>query len=76
MPDYKEMYLKLFRASEEAVNVLIAAQRKCEELYVSAPEPELKVITLSEQRGGDEAKPKNHPQIKKKGSDLYHPSDA
>lgn len=48
MPDYKEMYLKLFRASEEAVNVLIAAQRECEELYVSAPEPELKVIPLPE----------------------------
>jgi hypothetical protein len=28
MPDYKEMYLKLFRASEEAVNVRIAAQRE------------------------------------------------
>lgn len=72
MPDYKEMYLKpfqLFRASEEAVNVLIAAQRECEELYISSPEPELKVITLSEQGVGDEARPKNHPQIKKKGSD-------
>lgn len=38
MPDYKEMYLKLFRASEEAVNTLIAAQRECEELYISQPE--------------------------------------
>ena len=46
MPDYKEMYLKLFRASEEAVNLLIAAQRECEELYMNAPEPELKVITM------------------------------
>ncbi|MBP1737702.1 MAG: hypothetical protein H6Q60_1583 [Oscillospiraceae bacterium] len=69
MPDYKEMYLKLFRASEEAVNVLIAAQRECEELYVSAPEPELKVITLSEQGCGNKAKPTNYPQIKKKDSD-------
>jgi hypothetical protein len=42
MPDYKEMYLKLFRASEEAVNLLIAAQRECEELYMNAPDPELK----------------------------------
>ena len=41
MPDYKEMYLKLFRASEEAVNLLIAAQRECEELYMNAPDPEL-----------------------------------
>lgn len=46
MPDYKKMYLRLFRASEEAVNLLIVAQRECEELYVNAPEPELKVITM------------------------------
>ena len=44
MPEYKEMYLKLFRASEEVVNLLIAAQRECEELYVNAPE--LKVLTI------------------------------
>lgn len=40
MPDYKEMYLKLFRATEEAVNLLIDAQQVCEELYITAPEPE------------------------------------
>ncbi len=44
MPDYKELYLKLFRAAEEAVNLLIAAQRECEELYLSSPEPELKAL--------------------------------
>jgi len=54
MPGYKEMYLKLFRASEDAVNPLIAAQRECEELYVSAPEPELKIVKLPEH--GDEKK--------------------
>ena len=47
MPDYKEMYLKLFRASEQAINMLIQAQRECEELYISQPEPDLKVITIS-----------------------------
>jgi len=26
MPDYKEMYLKLFRASEQAINTLIQAK--------------------------------------------------
>ena len=35
MPDYKEMYLNLFRATEEALDILIAAQRKCEEMYLS-----------------------------------------
>lgn len=46
MPDYKEMYLKMFRASEEAINILITAQQECEELYISHPEPELKVVPL------------------------------
>lgn len=40
MPDYKEMYLKLFRASEKAANVLIAAQRECEEMYISEEDRE------------------------------------
>ena len=34
MPNYKEMYLKMFRAVENAVNILIDAQRECEELYI------------------------------------------
>lgn len=46
MPNYKEMYLRMFRASEEAINILITAQQKCEELYISQPEPELKVVPL------------------------------
>ena len=52
MPDYKEMHLKLLRASEKAVNLLIAAQQECEEMYLSAPEPELKIVELPER--GDE----------------------
>ena len=50
MPDYKEMYLTLFRASEEAINLLIAAQRTCEELYISQSEPKLTVLPLEEQK--------------------------
>lgn len=46
MPDYKEMYLTLFRATEQAINTLIEAQRECEELYISNPETELRVIPL------------------------------
>jgi len=59
MPDYKEMYLKLFCATEEAVNLLIDAQQACEELYVIAPEPELKVVALPQRDG----------ETKKDGSD-------
>lgn len=46
MPDYKKMYFTLFRATEQAINTLIEAQRECEELYISEPEMELRVISL------------------------------
>ena len=46
MPNYKELYLTMFRASEQAVNLLLAAQRECEEHYISAPQPELTVFPL------------------------------
>ena len=32
------MYLDLFRATEKAINILIDAQQKCEEKYISSPE--------------------------------------
>lgn len=46
MPDYKKMYFKLFRATEQAMNLLITAQRECEELYISSPEREFQVVAL------------------------------
>ena len=36
MENYKEMYLKIMRATEKAINILIEAQRECEELYLQA----------------------------------------
>jgi len=35
MTDYKELYLKLFRASEDAIQILIEAQQECEEAVIS-----------------------------------------
>lgn len=46
MPDYKEMYLKMMRASEQAINLLIEAQKECEELYINSPGSESKVISI------------------------------
>ena len=40
MPDYKEMYLTLFRATEKAINILIEAQNKCEDMYIEAEDDE------------------------------------
>lgn len=56
MPDYKEMYLKMFRATESAVNILIEAQRECEEMVLSAPEPDVTVLSFDgekEKRDGE-----------------------
>lgn len=47
MADYKQMYYKLFRASEEAIRILITAQQECEELYINQPDPELSILTLA-----------------------------
>lgn len=44
MPDYKEMYLKLFRATENAMRILEEAQLECEEMYISSPEPEIRLL--------------------------------
>ena len=37
---YKEMYLKMMRATEKAMNILIEAQRECEEMYLAAGDEE------------------------------------
>lgn len=44
MPDYKEMYLTMVDATEDVINTLIQAQRRCEELYISSSEPEIRVL--------------------------------
>ena len=44
MPDYKEMYFKMARAAADAVDILIAAQRECEEMYINAPEPVIELV--------------------------------
>ncbi len=51
MPDYKEMYLVMMRASEkslrhmeEASRILIEAQRRCEELYLAKEPPVLQIF--------------------------------
>lgn len=43
MPNDKELYLHLFRANEQAVRLLIEAQRECEEQYLAEDEPVLRL---------------------------------
>lgn len=53
MPDYRELYFKLFHETEKAINILIAAQRECEERYLTNPEPKIRILTP--QMGSDQS---------------------
>lgn len=46
MPDYKKMYLTLLHGTEQAITALIEAQRACEEIYISEPESDLRIIPM------------------------------
>ena len=47
------MYLTLFKASEEAVNLLVAAQRECEELYLSSAGPNVTLLPTEQEKERD-----------------------
>ena len=38
MADYKQRYLTLLDATEKAINELIEAQRKCEDMFIDSEE--------------------------------------
>ena len=42
--DYKEMYIRLFRATTKAIDLLVQAQQECEEIYLSDEETNLTVF--------------------------------
>ncbi len=44
MADYKELYLTMVRATEQAIDILIEAQRKCEDLYIDSPDAEIRLL--------------------------------
>ena len=37
---YEQMYYEMARAVEKAVRILIEAQQRCEEMYISRPDEE------------------------------------
>ncbi|MEG0876297.1 MAG: hypothetical protein RSF77_04035 [Oscillospiraceae bacterium] len=45
MTDFEAMYFKLFRATEEAIRILVSAQKEVEEMYISSETPELTVLS-------------------------------
>jgi hypothetical protein len=44
LADYKEMYLTMMRAAEQAINILIAAQQACEEAYLQEDAPHVFIL--------------------------------
>ena len=44
------MYLEMVRETEKAIQILIDAQRRCEEMYINAPE--VNVTLLPGENGG------------------------
>ncbi len=48
MLDYKKMYHIMVKETENAINTLIAAQRKCEELFLEAEDPEFILMEPSD----------------------------
>ena len=51
MPDYREMYLTLMKASEEALDILLAAQRQCEKIYLAPGGSDPQVSNIKTEEG-------------------------
>jgi UDP-N-acetylmuramoylalanine-D-glutamate ligase len=44
MADYAKMYKTLFTSQTEAIAILQKAQQETEEIYISAPDPDIRVF--------------------------------
>ena len=53
MPNYKKRTSMMMRETEKAIDILIAAQCQCEELYISAPETEITVLPEKDEEQGE-----------------------
>lgn len=56
MPDYAKMYHKLFNAMTDAIVVLQRAQQEVEEMYLSAKEPEIRLLHAEDTEEDDSEK--------------------
>lgn len=45
MPDYFKMYYSLFNSQTDAITILQKSGQDAEEMFVSSPEPEIKILT-------------------------------
>ncbi len=56
VPNYKLLYATMFNTAEDAINILIDAQQRCEKMYMDQPEveTELKIVGLHQEAKKDE----------------------
>ncbi len=68
MADYRAMYHKMMRATEQALHIIITAQRECEELYLQSDETAVNIVTTEKVMQNTEIK--SNDNNKKKHSGL------
>ncbi len=52
MADFAAMYRKLFNSQTQAIELLQKAQQDTEEMYMSAPEPDIRFFDKGKQDSG------------------------
>jgi hypothetical protein len=50
MADYKKMYATLFNAHTDAITLLQQAQQTTEQMYIDAPDPEIRITDPGENK--------------------------
>ncbi len=49
MADFAAMYRKLFNSQTQAIELLQKAQQDTEEMYVSSPDPDIRIVSKGRQ---------------------------
>jgi len=47
MPDYKEMYIKLFQSQSRVIGILQEAQKETEGMYIDSEPPDIRLLTFT-----------------------------
>ena len=53
MPDYAAMVKKLFNSQTDAITLLQQAPRETEEMYIAAPDPDIRVLEPKKEQEAD-----------------------
>ena len=49
MADYAKMYRKLFNSQTDAIEILQKAQLETEQMYIEAPDPDIRLLDTGKQ---------------------------